>query len=84
MGSSWQLLPLMTIFGLHQTQDVVMPNQYNGDPTDVSSVHVAPESDDVQILLFERKAANLTPSQDDATSIPFFVDPIVHVAHVMV
>ena len=70
--------------------DDVMPYQLFAPPMDVTSVHVAPESVDVQIpeicpvFPLESKAASLVPSLDDVMPNKEFALPTdvasVHVA----
>ena len=53
----------------------VMPRQFFVAPTDVSSVHVAPQSVEVQMFSPEATAASLVPSLEEVMPRQVFVAP---------
>jgi len=76
--------PLAVAASLVPSLDDVMPIQVFVPPVDVTSVHVAPESTDVQMCSRTARAASLVPSLEDVMPYHLFVLPMdvtsVHVA----
>ena len=64
---------LLTAASLVNSLDEVMERQPL--PTEVSSVHVAPESMEVQMLPFCTTAASLVPSLDEVMELHCFMLP---------
>ena len=54
--------------------EVIAPQAFQ-DPTEVSSVHVSPESDDLQMLPKKTAAASFVPSDDEVIAFQFLADP---------
>ena len=79
------MFPFMTVAArVVPSPDNVMACQFFMPPLEVSSVHVAPESADVQIFPPQTDAASLVPSLDDVMPYQLFAPPMdvtsVHVA----
>jgi hypothetical protein len=71
-----QMLPLVTpAASLVPSLDEVMENQFLLTPTEVSAVHVAPESVEVQIFSNPTTAASLVPSLDEVMEVHLFALP---------
>ena len=76
--------PCATAASFVPSDDEVIADQSLVDPTDVSSVKVAPESADLQMLPPLTAATSFVPSDDEVIEYHLLVDPTdvssVHVA----